>query len=110
MTVIGIFSYKLFCLLRYSFRYYPLRFTQLELLPGSFRLGSCRVKASEIEGIRIDGYWSPTIGVKLKGKKRIPLHLRLKYQNASQEDEIMKELRTWSEIHQIPIEYKRILY
>lgn len=73
-------------------------------------LGSCSVKTSEIEAIRIDGYWNSTIGVKLKGRKQIPLHLRLKYQNTLQEDEIMKELRTWSEIHQIPIQYKRISY
>lgn len=110
LTVIGMFSYKLFCLLRYSFTYYPLQFTELELLPGSFRLGSCSLKASEIDAIRIDGYWNPTIGVKVKGEKQIPLHLRLKFQTATQEDEIKKELRTWSEIHQIPIEYKRIIY
>ncbi|MBD7970736.1 hypothetical protein [Paenibacillus gallinarum] len=107
---IGFFGYKLFLILRYSFTYYPLRFVELELLPGSFRLGSCSVKTSEIEAIRIDGYWNSTIGVKLKGRKQIPLHLRLKYQNTLQEDEIMKELRTWSEIHQIPIQYKRIFY
>ncbi|WP_160036206.1 hypothetical protein [Paenibacillus sp. An7] len=110
MYVIGFFSYKLFLILKYSFRYYPLRFVELELLPGSFRLGSCSVKTSEIEAIRIDGYWNSTIGVKLKGRKQIPLHLRMKYQNTLQEDEIMKELRTWSEIHQIPIQYKRIFY
>lgn len=110
ITVIGLFGYKLFLILRYSFTYYPLRFVELELLPGSFRLGSCSVKTSEIEAIRIDGYWNSTIGVKLNGRKQIPLHLRIKYQNTLQEDEIMKELRTWSEIHQIPIEYKRIFY
>ncbi len=75
------FAYKLFCFLRYSFTYYPFRLVELELLPGSFRLDHCTIQATEIDVILIDGYWNPTVGVKLKENKRIPLGSNIKIQN-----------------------------
>lgn len=110
VCIIGFFIYVLFRFLRYSISYYPLRFVELELLPGSLRLGECVIEVSDMDAILIDGYWNPTTAIKLKGKKRVPLHLRMKYNHAKQEEEVLKELRSWAKIHQIPISYKRIVY
>lgn len=63
------------------------------------------VEAHQIKMVMVMGYFKPIIGIKLKNKRYVPVHLCFRLME--DEDRGMKELKTWAEENQILFVHKR---